>query len=202
LVARKHLSRRGWLLAGLLVVALAAVVAHPVWMSALGGYLVRAEEPAPADIAVVPAGDGFGNRILKAADLVRRGFTPRVLVSGPDGMYDSNEADLAIAYVVHRGNPPAWFIRFPIKAYSTREEARLIVPELRRLGVRRVLLVTSDYHTRRAGAIYRAAAPEIEFRVVAAPDRFFRSGEWWRTREGQKRFVLEWMKTIAGWFGV
>jgi uncharacterized SAM-binding protein YcdF (DUF218 family) len=199
-VARTRFFRSWWVV--VIVVVLAAVLAHPLWMGALGRYLVKADGPSRADIAVVAAGDGYGNRILKAAELVRQGFTSRVLVSGPDGMYDSNEADLAIAFVVHRGNPPSWFIPFPIRAYSTREEARAIAPELRRLGVRRVLLVTSDYHTRRAGSVYRGAAPDLEFRVVAAPDKFFRADDWWRTREGQKRFVLEWLKTIAGWFGI
>ena len=199
-MARTRFFHRWWVV--VIVVVLAAVLAHPLWLGALGRYLVKADGPSRADIAVVAAGDGFGNRILKAAELVRQGFTSRVLVSGPDGMYDSNEADLAIAFAVHRGNAASWFIRFPIRAYSTREEARAIAPELRRLGARRVLLVTSDYHTRRAGSVYRGAAPDLEFRVVAAPDKFFRAGDWWRTREGQKRFVLEWLKTIAGWFGI
>ncbi len=201
-MAHRHLPRRWWVLAVSLLVVATVLLAHPLWMRALGWYLVKAEQPAQADIAVALAGDGFGNRVLKAAELVRRGYTTRILVSGPDGMYDGNEADLAVAYAVRRGSPPSWFLPFPIKAYSTREEARAIVPELRRLGVRRVLLVTSDYHSRRAGAVYRKLAPEMQFRVVSAPDRFFRADDWWRTREGQKRFVLEWMKTIATWLGV
>ncbi len=199
-MARTRLFRRWWIV--LIVVVVAAVLAHPLWMGALGWYLVKAEEPSRADIAVVLAGDGYGNRILKAADLVRRGFTTRVLVSGPDGMYGYDEAELAISFAVHHGNPQSWFIPFPNKTHSTREEAQAIVPELRGLGVRRVLLVTSNYHTRRAGGIYRAEAPELQFLVVAAPDEFFRPGDWWHTREGQKRFVLEWMKTISGWFGI
>ena len=201
-MARRQLSRRWWILAAVVLVTVTVALAHPLWMRALAWYLVKAEEPSRADIAVVLAGDGYGNRILKAAELVRGGFTTRVLVSGPDGMYDSNEADLAISFAVHRGSPRSWFIPFPIRAYSTREETRAIVPELRRLGARRVLLVTSDYHTRRAVALYRGAAPEMQFRVVPAPDRFFRPDDWWRRREGQKRFVMEWVKTIAGWFGV
>ena len=42
----------------------------------------------------------------------------------------------------------------------------------------------------------------MDFRVIAAPDKLFRPDQWWRTREGQKRFVLEWMKTVSSWFGV
>jgi len=189
-----------WILAAL--VAAAVWLSHPLWMTALASCLVRAEEPVRADIAVVLAGDGYGERILKGAELVRQGFTGKVLVSGPEGMYGYNEAELAIPFAVRHGYPESWFVPLPHKALSTREEAAVVVRELRRRGVRRCLLVTSNYHTRRAGAIFRSAAPDLEFRVIAAEDRFFRPDGWWRTREGQKRFVLEWMKTIAGWFGV
>ena len=201
-MARAHLSRRWWILSALVLAAAAAVLLHPVWMRALGWYLVKAEQPSHADVALVLGGDAFGNRILKAAELVRHGFTARVLVSGPEDVYGYNEAELAVAFAVHHGNPPPWFIPLPVKAHSTREEARAVVPYLRKLGVKRALLVTSDYHTRRAGAIYREAAPDMQFLVVAAPDQFFRPDDWWRAREGQKRFVLEWMKTISGWFGI
>jgi uncharacterized SAM-binding protein YcdF (DUF218 family) len=201
-VAGRRPSRRWWILAVLAVALTAGALAHPLWLKALAWYLVKVDEPARADIAVVLAGDGYGNRIMRASELVRNGLTTRVLVSGPDGMYDSNEADLAIAYAVHRGGSPSWFQPFRRNSYSTREEARAIVPELRRLGVRRALLVTSNYHTRRAGVLYRRAAPDIRFCVIQAPDRFFRPDNWWLSREGQKRFVLEWMKTITGWFGI
>lgn len=184
-----------------LVVA-AVWLSYPLWMAALGNYLVRADEPARADIAVVLAGDYFGYRMLEGAELVRQGFTGRILVSGPEGMYGYNEAELAIPFAVRSGYPESWFIPFPHKALSTREEAAIVVPELRKRNVRRCLLVTSNFHTRRAGGIFRAAAPDLEFRVIAAPDKLFRPGEWWRTREGQKRFVLEWMKTVSNWFGV
>ena len=199
-MARRLLPHRWWI-AGLLVIA-SAYAAHPAWMSALGGYLVKAEAPSRADIAVVLAGDGHGYRVLKAADLVRRGFTTKVLVSGPGGIYGHNEADLAIAFAVRHGNPESWFLPYQVSTNSTRSEAQAIVPGLRRLGARRVILVTSNYHTRRAGSLFREAAPDLEFRVVAADDKFFRPGDWWKSREAQKRFVLEWLKTISGWLGI
>ena len=88
------------------------------------------------------------------------------------------------------------------QAHSTREEAGVIVADLRRRGVHRFLLVTSDFHTARAGRIYRAAAPDLDVRVVAAPDRYFRADGWWRNREGQKVFLMEWMKTVANAVGI
>jgi uncharacterized SAM-binding protein YcdF (DUF218 family) len=134
---------------------------------------------------------------LKAAELVREGYTPGVLVSGPSGAYGSYECDLAIGFAVRRGYPRDWFIGLPMEAYSTEEEAHVVLDDLRRRKLRRVLLVTSDYHTARAARIYRSLAPDLSFRVVAAPDRFFNAANWWRHRQGRKQFFFEWTKTIA-----
>jgi uncharacterized SAM-binding protein YcdF (DUF218 family) len=68
--------------------------------------------------------------------------------------------------------------------------------------VHSVLLVTSNFHTHRAGKIYRALAPELRFIVVAAPDEFFSPDTWWKSREGRKTFMIEWMKTVAEWIGL
>jgi uncharacterized SAM-binding protein YcdF (DUF218 family) len=198
-LAKSRLSK--WIAAAVVVIATLAA-SHPFWLAALGRYLVRAEPPFQAEIAVVLGGDGFGNRMLKAAELVRQGYVPEVLVSGPPGFYGTHESDLAVPFAVKKGYPESWFVRFPHESHSTREEAGAILSELERRGVRRFILVTSDYHTRRAGRIFRSLAPDREFRVVAAPDVFFEAESWWKSRQGSKQFVFEWMKTLAEWLGL
>jgi len=182
------------------VVLLAAT--HAVWLAALGRMLVRDEGPAHADMAVVLAGDFYGNRILRAAELVKQGYVPKALVSGPHMVYGLYECDLAIAFAVRHGYPEEWFMRAPNEALSTREEAAAILADLRHLGVHRFLLVTSDYHSARATRIFRAAGPDFEIRVVAAPDQYFSPGGWWHNREGQKLFFMEWSKTMANLAGM
>lgn len=181
-----------------LVLALAALFHAPL-LTALGAYLDQSGLPGKADIVFVLAGDASGNRILKGAELVRQGFAPRVVVSGPAGNYGNYECDLAIPFAVKAGYPESEFVRFPNQAHSTREEAADAAGELRTLGAHRVLLVTSLYHTRRAGALFRAAAPDLTFLVVAAPDDYFTKDGWWRNREARKTFLIEWMKTGATW---
>ena len=186
-----------------IVIGLAILAAtHAIWLTALGRVLVRDDGPAHADIAVVLAGDFSGNRILRAAELVRQGYVPKVLVSGPNTLYGHYECDAAIPFAVEHGYPEAWFIRAPHEALSTREEAVALLPDLRRLGVHRFLLVTSNFHSARAARIFRAAGPEFDIRTVAAPDKYFRPESWWRNREGQKLFFMEWSKTFAGLLGM
>jgi len=109
---------------------------------------------------------------------------------------------MAIEFATRRGCPAAWFIPFPIRGNSTVEEAGEIVPELNRLHVARFIIVTSNYHTRRAARVYARLAPRDRFRVVAAPDWAFRPEDWWRSREGRKQCFLEWSKTLANWAGL
>jgi uncharacterized SAM-binding protein YcdF (DUF218 family) len=180
-------------------------VTHTAWLTALGNRLVREDGPAKADLAVVLAGDKYGNRILKGGELVRQGYVPAVLVSGP-GFYNTYESDMAIAFAVRHGDPPQWFIPLPHHADSTAEEAWQVLYYLAGHNIHSFLLVTSDYHTARAGCIFRAdirsSNAGIQMRVVAAPDRWFHADSWWKTREGRKIFVQEWTKTVATAGGV
>ena len=190
-----------WLLC-LVLFALLLVLTSQFWLAALGRYLVRSQPPAPADIVVVLAGDFSGNRILTAADLVRRGFAPKALISGTSGEYGVHESDLAIPFAMKHGYPESYFVALPNDGRSTKEEAVHVLAALSKLHLRRIDIVTSDYHTRRAGNIYRSQAPDLEIHMVAAPDLYFTSDGWWKNREGRKTFFLEWLKTIVGPLGM
>ncbi len=196
-MVRRRLGLRFLLaVATLLVLAFAT---GPWWLPRLGYALIHDDGPARADIAVVLAGDSWGYRIEKGAELVKAGYVPAVLVSGPP-MYSTHECDLAIDMMVRKGYPASWFVPFPNESLSTREEATLVLAELRRRLVRSFLLVTSSYHTARAGRGYRALERRVggpPFRVVAAPDKYFRPDSWWRVRQAQKIALFEWMKTVS-----
>ncbi len=183
-----------------IVILLAAT--HSLWLAALGRALVHADAPVHADIAVVLAGDGAGYRIMKAAELARQGYVPKVLVSGPPYFYGFHECDLAIPFAVRRGCPQDLFIALPNEANSTTEEAAAVLAELRRRGVRRALVVTSDYHTARASRIYRRLAGGIDFEMIAARDRYFTAEGWWHSRPACKVFAMEWIKTLAAVVGM
>lgn len=189
----------------LLAIAAVLVLSGRVWLPLVVAPLIHDDGPAKADIAVVLAGDQWGNRILKAAELVRAGYVTAALVSGPP-YYDMHESDAAIALAVDHGYPREYFIAAPNGALSTREEARALLADLRGRNVRSFLLVTSDYHTGRSRRIYRAVEAKLgggpEFRTVAAPDKYFRRDGWWRSREGMKTVFFEWSKTIATAFGM
>jgi len=189
-------------MAGTVLIAILVAATSHFWLAALGRYLVRAEPPVHADIIVVLAGDYSGNRILMAGDLISHGFASKALVSGPSGAYGMHETDLAIPFAVRHGYPEPYFVPLPNDDRSTRDEASDVIAALNKWHAHRIDIVTSDYHTHRAGNIYRAMAPTLEIHLVAAPDRYFSADGWWKNREGRKTFLLEWMKTVSNWFGM
>ena len=198
----KTLRRLGCLTVVLSLAAITVAATHNVWLRWMGEYLTSAGPPCKADLIVVLAGDFFGNRIVKAGELLREGWAPKALVSGAGIFYGANEGEMAIQFAARSGYPADGFFSFPSPARSTETEARYIVEEMRRRGVHRFILVTSDYHTRRASGIYRKAAPDLPFCTVAASDPDFSPDSWWHNREGRKTAFFEWCKTIANVLGI
>jgi uncharacterized SAM-binding protein YcdF (DUF218 family) len=97
-----------------------------------------------------------------------------------------------------RGQPREWFEIAYIEAASTTEEAEQLAPRLRDRGVRSLLLVTSESHTRRAGRAFRSRlGSEIAVTVVGVPDPYFRVDGWWTHHEGREIVFIEWAKTLA-----
>jgi len=190
------------------VVVLAAMVyfSAGLWLPAMGRALVYDDGPGKADIAVVLAGDVLGFRVTGAAELVRNGYVPAAIISGPPSLYGINEADAAIQYLVRQGYPQESFIALKHEANSTRDEAIVVLDELQRRGVRSFVLVTSNFHTRRARRIFleterqRGGGPQI--RMLATPDRDYDPTAWWRSRQGRKVAFLEWTKTVTSLFGI
>jgi uncharacterized SAM-binding protein YcdF (DUF218 family) len=197
------LSRKRLFLLTLVLAVVVLFAAKNIIFLSAGNFLVRDERPHAAQAAIVLAGDTRGARVLKGAELVRSGYVPKVLVSGPMQWYGVNEADLAIDFAVSKGYPRDYFEPLYIRALSTEEETHAYVPELQKRNLTNVLVVTSNYHTRRTYEKVRAAFPSsIQATMIAAPDLYFSPNTWWHAREGQKVFFYEATKTIAEWVGL
>jgi uncharacterized SAM-binding protein YcdF (DUF218 family) len=171
------------------------------WFRWMGEMLVETQPPFQADMISVIGGDWFGNRILKAAQLAKDGYAPQVLVSGSGYLYGQYECDAAVNFAVARGFDEKYFVKLKYPALSTLDEARAVIPELRRRHVKRYMLVTSEFHTERAGRIFRRVAPDLELHVIAAPDTLHWDN-WWEDREGRKMFLMEWTKSLTSRVGM
>ena len=170
-------------------------------LTAVGRTLVEDDGPQRAQAIVVLGGDNFGTRIIKAAQLVEEGYAPYALVSGPPQLL-GYEADTTIEFARRKGYQTSLFKPLRLNVDSTRTETAAIGKYLREHGIRKIDLVTSNYHTRRAAKLMRKQNSDIQTVAVAASDPSFTSDGWWKTRGGLRLFLYEFLKTIAVDLGV
>jgi uncharacterized SAM-binding protein YcdF (DUF218 family) len=183
----------------LLLAAVTIVLALAGWkivLRELGEFLVSPRTPQPADLILVLAGDFYGPRVLKGAQLVTQGYAPLVLISGnPYGWRTEGQA--AITFLAGQGYPRQLFQSFEHHAPSTIGEALALRPELQRRRVKRVLLVTSAYHSRRASIVFRLFCPGIQFIAIGAPDWHYHPETWWQDASSRRLFFSEWSKIFG-----
>ncbi len=164
--------------------------------TAAGSFLVESDKLQHADAIVVLGGDDFGNRIIRAAELQHQGYAPFVVVSGPPTLL-GHESDNTIEYARRKGYPVSIFHPVENDLNSTRSESKFLGKYLKAHNIRKILLVTSNYHTRRAAKLMRTENPRLDVIVTPAPDPNFTPSTWWKTRDGKKTFLYEWLKTFA-----
>jgi uncharacterized SAM-binding protein YcdF (DUF218 family) len=134
-------------------------------------------------------------------ELAEQGFAPRVLITGPRGPYGVRESDLAIDFARQHDLNTDILESLCADINSTLEEALIVDKELQRLTLSTALIVTSEYHSRRAWSIFhKYGSKKIRYTIVASKDPLFDPKTWWRTRNGRKTFVVEYMKTLNSWF--
>ena len=154
------------------VLVAAVVSGYPVWFSKVWRSLLVIESPIPQADAILVLGGESQARPVAAARLYREGVASKVFIIGT-GDHETNRRALL------SGGVPADRITIEKESKSTLENADLAKPLLEAAGVRRVLLVTSSFHARRALATFQQRIPGIEFGVTTS-----RIG-WWDTPRGR-----------------
>ncbi len=175
--------------------ALLLVVILVALASQAARFLV-VDNPEKSDAIVVLAGE-TNVRPAHAMELLRQGVAPRVFMDAEtrDLIYDQRLTDIAQKYV--NALPEASRVSIcPVVGFSTGAETDDVNRCLQALGVHRVLIVTSEFHTRRALMIFRHRLPQYQFNVAAAhnPEEF--GDAWWTNREWAKTIFDEWAKLL------
>jgi hypothetical protein len=161
------------------------------------GRILVVNAPQKSDLIVVLAGE-TDRRPALALDLLHQGYAPRILLDVPAStrIYDSTLTQIAADYV--RKLPGASQIAIcPIAGLSTRDESHDVATCLSgEHGATRILLVTSDYHSRRALSIFRHDIRGRYFSVAAAHDDSQFGVRWWTHRQWAKICLDEWLRLI------
>lgn len=168
------------------------LVRHPIFRFIAESWVV--EDPLNrADALIVLSDDDFyADRATRAAELFREGKASLVIASGRRlrptvGIVELMEHDL-----IERGVPKDKILRVPHDGDSTLQEAETLANLAKAKKWHSAILVTSNYHTRRARYIFRHVFPQgIEVRVASARDADFDPEAWWEKRKSSKLFMRE-----------
>ncbi|MGA2337055.1 MAG: YdcF family protein [Terriglobales bacterium] len=178
------------------IVSFLVVVAIVAALASQAARFLVVDEPGTSDVIVVLAGE-TKVRPARALELLRQGVAPRAFldVQTRDVIYDQHLIDLARKYV--NGLPEANRVSVcPVVGFSTNAEASDVSRCLQPLDAHRVLIVTSDFHTRRALLIFRHRLPQYQFSVAAARGPVTFGDAWWTNREWAKTTLDEWLKML------
>jgi uncharacterized SAM-binding protein YcdF (DUF218 family) len=164
--------------------------------AANAGRFLVVDAPQPSDVILVLAGE-TDRRPARALQLLEQGYARRVVIDVPAEarIFGSTELQLAEKYV--QGLPQAASIRIcPIEGLSTRDESHDAEKCLAGEGGSRILIVTSEFHTRRALSIFRHEVRGKSFSVAMARDDAEFGTRWWTHREWAKTCLGEWERLL------
>jgi len=168
------------------------LVRHPIFRFAAESWVI--EDPLDKADALIVLGDDnfYADRATRAAELFREGKAPLVVASGRRLRPTAGMAELMEHDLVERGVPKGKILRFPQDGDSTQEEAEALAKLAKTKNWHKGIVVTSNYHTRRARYIFRRVFPQgIEVRVASARDGDFDPENWWAKRKSTKLFMRE-----------
>src|SRR5258708_16868680 len=90
------------------------------------------------------------------------------------------------------GGPKEKVVRVGHDADNTREKAQTLAQVAKKKKWRSVIVVTSNFHTRRARYIFSHVFPkDIRIRITGAPDGDFDPDRWWEKRISVKELMQE-----------
>ena len=166
--------------------------------AAAGWWLIR-ENAQKSDAIVVLDGGNGDARYLKGLELLRNGYGKTLFLDARTDMrqYGHQPADWAALYIKETAADLGDRVRVcPTQENGTKFEIKYVAHCLDSVGAKSVLLVTSDYHTRRALSTAKKVGAGYSWTVAAAYYDPEFNWKWWRQREWAKTFVGEWERLV------
>lgn len=191
---------------GIFLIASAFVFGLMRW----GGFLLTSDDPLPphADVAVVLQGSVLAEqaRLSGAVELLQEGTVLQILVSIPKQSYWGQSLEpIAVTYIARTyGQTSAARTRFcetGPEINSTEQESAVLAKCIKEYDWHSIVLVTSDYHTRRALIIWKRVLKgqnsSIEHLWVhSVGSAEFHAVGWWRERTSAKTWIIECTKLL------
>ena len=208
-VKRRPLSRRSLFFINfvLLLIPLTFFGYEPILRS-VGRFLIVSEQPETAD-AIVVLGGGDPARAYQAVQLYRDHKAPQIVITtgNPPRIYEQMKRDgvhLFLSYenylrvISGYGVPDDKILRVENYAGDTLEEMKQIRQFADQRRWKKLIVVTSNFHTRRAKLVARyVMEPDIKVQVVESQSDSFDPDAWWKTQEDIRTLAVEFEKFLS-----
>jgi uncharacterized SAM-binding protein YcdF (DUF218 family) len=174
------------------------LVRHPLMRWAANSWIVE-DSLEKSDALIVLSDDNFyADRATRAAELFRQGKAPLIVASGRRLRPNAGITELMEHDLIERGVPKDRIMRVVHDAGSTREEAEALAKVAHQKNWHSLIIVTSNYHTRRARYVFGAVFPkDVKISVASARDGDFDPDQWWTKRKSVKKLTLEFAAMIV-----
>lgn len=164
-----------------------------------GGTFLVVNELRKADAIVVLGGDVNDRRYWTGIELLHSGYGRELFVDAADQIvtFGHTDAEWARRFIAETNPNSSESVNVcPVGDDSTVGETKYVQACLANTHATSVLLVSSDFHTRRALSIFRNRLPMYTWYVVGADDPTQFGTRWWLHREWAKRTAEEWEKLL------
>lgn len=160
-----------------------------------GKFLIVNEPLKKSDIIVVYSGDS-GERTVKGVELLKKGYADYIIFSGGTVYDDVKMANLMTNHAIKLGVPEEKIIKEP-EASSTYENALFTKDILVKNGFKSIILVTSNYHSRRSQLTTKKVleGTKIEVITVSSNDEF--NKDWWKDGRSILICINEYAKILG-----
>jgi uncharacterized SAM-binding protein YcdF (DUF218 family) len=184
-----------WLLGSIAVVFLTTAI----FMGSAGIWLSTDDDLVSSDAIVVLAGR-LNERAEYASDLYHKGYAPVIFISRPErektfklpekyGIHYLYAEEVNRKVLLARGVPPERIKFLGNGSISTAEEAQYISQVFGSKN-KKIIIITSPFHVRRARMILNDIISKCDIRVVGTPYSSFKQ-RWWPDQGSAREVILE-----------
>lgn len=182
----------------LLILLVLLILSAPLILRGIGAFLIYADPLEDADSAVALSGD-TGDRVSEAAWLYENQFVDYLFIT-----YTDEPARDALLWAAQlEGFPGERVIVTEMQVANTVDEARAIRALAEERAQDSLIIITDPFHTLRTRIIFRneLLGSGISIQVRPVVGHWYRSTTWWRTPEGRRLTLEEYLKILLYFFG-
>jgi len=200
-------KRAGRILTGFLVVVV-IIASHPVWMPLAAKFLMVKDDVQKADAVVILSGDWKFDRERKAIDLYKKGFADKIIrVLEMENISfevikrllnsEVTQGQIYTKFFETNGVNKESVILGDAVATSTFDELKAARGIILKNHFKSIILVTSDYHMRRALItakwVFRSGGVRLYHATVHSAD--FNPNRWWLHERSIKEVIFEYLNS-------